>query len=296
MVGSMTVSVNSTPPVDLCAHGTVHQAELLSASDDDHGGIIVDMKEPMDPDVFHAKLRASLSFWRQQGKRGIWIKLPIALVNLVETAVKKGFRYHHAEPNYLMLVYWIPDTPSTIPANASHRVSIGAIVLNDKREILVVQEKSGKLKGTGVWKIPTGGVDEGEEIFMAAVREVKEETGVDTEFLEIIAFRQWHKSFFEKSDLVFLCRLHPLSFDIQKQDLEIEAAQWMPYEEYAAQPVAQNHDLFAYITDLCLAKVDRDCVGFFPQPSRSTLDDHDQIGYLYSNVRDSSQSTSAAHQ
>ena len=40
--------------------------------------------------------------------------------------------------------------------------------------------------------------------------------------------RQWHKSFFEKSDLVFLCRLRPLSFDIQKQDLEIEAAQVIP--------------------------------------------------------------------
>lgn len=41
-------------------------------------------------------------------------------------------------------------------------------------------------------------------------------------FLE---FRQTHKSFFEKSDLFFICMLHPLSFDIQKQELEIEAAQ-----------------------------------------------------------------------
>lgn len=294
MVGSMTVSVNSTPPVDLYANGTVHHAELLPASDDDHGGIIVDMKEPMDPDIFHARLRASLSLWGQQGKKGIWIKLPIALVNLVETAVKKGFQYHHAEPNYLMLVYWIPDTPSTIPANASHRVCVGAIVLNDKREVLVVQEKSGIFQGKGVWKIPTGVVDEGEEIFMAAVREVKEETAIDTEFLEILAFRQWHKSFFEKSDLVFLCMLRPLSFDIKKQELEIEAAQWMPFEEYAAQPVAQNHELFTYIIDLCLAKVDRDYIGFSPQPLRSTL--NDQISYLYSNVRDLNQSSSADRQ
>ncbi|XP_006370010.2 nudix hydrolase 10 [Populus trichocarpa] len=294
MVGSMTVSVNSTPPVDLYANGTVHHAELLPASDDDHGGIIVDMKEPMDPDIFHAKLRASLSLWGQQGKKGIWIKLPIALANLVETAVKKGFQYHHAEPNYLMLVYWIPETPSTIPANASHRVCVGAIVLNDKREVLVVQEKSGIFQGKGVWKIPTGVVDEGEEIFMAAVREVKEETAIDTEFLEILAFRQWHKSFFEKSDLVFLCMLRPLSFDIQKQDLEIEAAQWMPFEEYAAQPVAQNHELFTYIIDLCLAKVDRDYIGFSPQPLRSTL--NDQISYLYSNARDLNQSSSADRQ
>lgn len=35
-----------------------------------------------------------------------------------------------------MLVYWIPETANTIPANATHRVGIGAIVLNDKREVL----------------------------------------------------------------------------------------------------------------------------------------------------------------
>jgi len=83
----------------------------------------------------------------------------------------------------------------------------------------VVQEKYGSLCGSGIWKIPTGVVDEGEEIFAAAIREVKEETGVrrsiylnvnqstiniynltfsyiylqiDTEFLEILAF--WYGS------------------------------------------------------------------------------------------------------
>lgn len=76
--------------------------------------------------------------------------------------------------------------------------------------MLAVQEKSGVLQGTGVWKFPTGVVDEvcvcvpgsfvfdchsngvwfksnqyikhslvkGEDICVAAVREVKEETGV----------------------------------------------------------------------------------------------------------------------
>lgn len=48
---------------------------------------------------------------------------------------QEGFRYHHAELNYLMLVRWLPETPDTIPANASHRVGVGAFVLNDKREV-----------------------------------------------------------------------------------------------------------------------------------------------------------------
>lgn len=36
--------------------------------------------------------------------------------------------------------------------------------------------------------------------------------------------RQAHKAFFEKSDFFILCLLRPLSFDIQIQELEIEAA------------------------------------------------------------------------
>uniref|UniRef100_A0A2C9UD86 Nudix hydrolase domain-containing protein n=1 Tax=Manihot esculenta TaxID=3983 RepID=A0A2C9UD86_MANES len=272
----------------------INHVKLLPASNDDHGGVIVDMREPVEPDFFLTMLRASMLLWRQQEKRGVWIKLPIELVNLVETAVKEGFCYHHAEPSYLMLVYWIPETPSTIPANASHRVGIGAIVWNDKRELLVVQEKIGIFRRAGVWKIPTGVVDEGEDIFMAATREVKEETGIDTEFQEILAFRQSHKSFFGKSDLFFLCFLHPKSFDIQKQELEIEAAQWMPLEEYAAQPFAKKHELFKYIDDLCLAKVDRNYAGFSPLPTTSIV--NDRISYLYSNIRGLKLSSPDDHQ
>ncbi|MCI00076.1 nudix hydrolase 2-like, partial [Trifolium medium] len=48
-----------------------------------------------------------------------------------------GFSYHHAESDYLMLVYRIPDTTVSIPANASHRVGIGAFVVNNKNEVII---------------------------------------------------------------------------------------------------------------------------------------------------------------
>ncbi|CAN1194017.1 Nudix hydrolase 2 [Linum perenne] len=243
--------------------------ELLPATDDVHGGVTVNIVEAMDPALFHTMLISSMLHWKKQGKKGVWIKLPIAVANLVDPALKQGFRYHHAEPDYIMLVHWIPETTSTIPANASHRVGVGAIVFNDKKEILVVQEKSGVFRGTGIWKIPTGVVDEGEDIFTAAMREVKEETQVDTEFLEILGFRQAHKSFFKKSDLLFICMLRPLSFEIQKQELEIEDAQWMPFEEYAAQPAAKIHELFKLTVELCSAKMKRDYTGFSPVPIKS---------------------------
>ncbi|KAH7544530.1 hypothetical protein JRO89_XS15G0181600 [Xanthoceras sorbifolium] len=270
-------------------NGVVEHVKLLQAANDEHGGVIVEMEEPMAPQVFATVLRASMLHWKHQGKRGVWIKLPINLVNLVETAVKEGFWYHHAEPNYLMLVYWIPETANTIPANASHRVGVGAIVLNDRRELLVVREKSGRFQAIGLWKIPTGIVDEGEDIIKAAMREVKEETAIDTEFLEILAFRQSHKSFFGKSSLFFLCMLCPLSFDIQKQELEIEAAQWMPFAEYAAQPFVQKTQLFKYTTELCLAKIDKGYTGFSPHPTTSIFSNKN--GYLYLNSQDFNQSS-----
>ncbi|CAI9088221.1 OLC1v1022498C1 [Oldenlandia corymbosa var. corymbosa] len=257
---------------------------ILPAINDDHGGVIVEMVELMDPTTFSSRLRSSLFHWKLQGKKGVWIKLPIGLANLIETAVKEGFWYHHAEPDYLMLVNWIPKTDSTIPANASHRVGIGAIIVNNKRELLVVQEKNGRLKGRGIWKIPTGVVDQGEDIFAGAIREVKEETGVDTEFVELLAFRQMHNALFGKSDLLFLCMLRPLSLEIQKQDLEIEAAQWMPLEEYAALPSTQKHSLYKYIGDLCLAKLDGNYTGFTPRPISSYFSD--SISYLYLNKQD----------
>ncbi|MBA0617851.1 hypothetical protein Godav_027266 [Gossypium davidsonii] len=167
----------------------VQQVELLAGVEDLYGGIIIDMEKTMDSEAFVPLLRASLSQWKQRGKRAVWIKLPIELANLVEPAVKEGFKYHHAEPDYVMLVNWISKSTNSLPKNASHRVGISAFVMNDKRQVLVVQEKNGKFKGTGVWKFPTGVVDEGEDISMAAIREVKEETGIDTEFVEILAFR-----------------------------------------------------------------------------------------------------------
>ncbi|XP_065001445.1 nudix hydrolase 2-like isoform X2 [Musa acuminata AAA Group] len=238
------------------------EVALLSAVDDDHGGVIVELKEPMDPAAFHTSLRASISNWKKQ----------------------EGFWYHHAEPSYLMLVCWLPNTEHTIPVNASHRVGVGAFVMNDKREVLVVQEKNGILRGLGLWKFPSGVVEQGEDIHAGVIREVKEETGIDTEFIEVLAFRQSHKSFFGKSDLFFVCMLRPLSHDIYPQELEIEAAQWMPVEEYAAQPLVQKHELLKYILDVGMAKIDKGYSGFSPVSVKAPFSGSQ--GHLYLNSRD----------
>ncbi|KVI10602.1 nudix hydrolase 2-like [Cynara cardunculus var. scolymus] len=262
----------------------VDHVDMLNASYDAYEGVTVNIKNNMDENVFTTLLQTSISQWRQQGKKGVWLKLSLELVNLVKPAVKEGFWYHHAEPTYLMLVYWIPETNCTLPYNASHRVGVAAFALNSKGEVLVVQEKTGRFKGKGIWKLPTGVVEEGEDICTAAIREVKEETGIDTEFVEVLAFRQCHKSFFSKSDLMFVCMLKPTSHDIEKQDSEIEAAQWMPVEEYANQPFVKKHESFDRIAKICMGKKDDKFVGFTALPTSTATSA--KKSYLYSNYQE----------
>ncbi|XP_050206092.1 nudix hydrolase 2-like [Mercurialis annua] len=280
------MSTRSSVPIgkEMVTDNEVEQIELLDGVEDLYGGVVVEMKESMDPEIFTSLLRASISQWRLQGRKGIWIKLPIQLSNLVHPAVQAGFRYHHSEPDYLMLVTWLASTPDTLPVNATHRVGIGAFLVNKNREMLVVQEKHGGFKGTGVWKLPTGVVNEGEDICTAVVREVKEETGIDAEFVEVLAFRQSHRSFFSKSDLFFVCMLRPLSFDIQMQDSEIQAAQWMPVEEYVNQPYNQKYPIFKYIAEICQTKSERDYAGFSAVTAATTASGKDT--YMYFNNRD----------
>ncbi|KNA02821.1 hypothetical protein SOVF_215040 [Spinacia oleracea] len=42
--------------------------------------------------------------------------------------------------------------------------------------------------------------------------------------MEVLTFREHHMTFFQKSDLFFICLQQPLSFNIQVQETELEAA------------------------------------------------------------------------
>ncbi|XP_028112384.1 nudix hydrolase 8-like [Camellia sinensis] len=256
---------------------------VLDAFDDEYGGVIVNPERlPPHPKVFASRLHLSLSHWKTKGKKGVWLKLPLERSELVPLAVDEGFKYHHAERGYVMLTYWIPEGLSMLPANASHQVGVGGFVINDKYEVLVVQEKHCSLALAGLWKIPTGFILESEEIFTGAVREVKEETGIDTEFVEVIAFRHAHNVAFEKSDLFFICMLRPLSAQIIIDDLEVQAAKWMPLVEFVEQPLIKGDCMFKKVTDICIARLGKHYCGLSSHQLVSKFDG--RLSSLYYNV------------
>ncbi|MCM3638147.1 NUDIX hydrolase [Sporosarcina luteola] len=65
-----------------------------------------------------------------------------------------------------------------------HFVSAATIVLNDKNEILLIK---GPLRG---WEMPGGIVEEGESLKDAAIRETKEESGIEIEVLKFCGIFQ----------------------------------------------------------------------------------------------------------
>ncbi|XP_010275413.1 PREDICTED: nudix hydrolase 8-like [Nelumbo nucifera] len=262
---------------------------VMDAFEDEYEGVVIKPEKlPPNPNTFASILRSSLSHWKRKGKKGVWLKLPIELSELVPVAVKEGFRYHHAEPGYVMLTYWIPEGPCMLPANASHQVGVGGFVINEKNEVLVVQEKHCTPAFAGLWKLPTGFILESEEIFTGAVREVKEETGIDTEFVEVIAFRHVHHVAFGKSDLFFICMLRPLSTQIIVDDMEIQAAKWMPLVEFVEQPLIQGDNMFKKIIDICIARLGKSYCGLSVHQVVSMFDGRSSS--LYYNVVDTKDS------
>lgn len=140
-----------------------------------------------------------------------------------------GFQFHRAEGECAMLFRWLPDTECKVPPFATHHCGVGAVALHND-DILVVREKG----RYNQWKLPGGLIDLGEDIGDAVAREVREETGVISEFRSVIAIRHSHNIQFGRSDMYWICRVEALSTDIVIDD-EIADATWMPLEEFKRQ-------------------------------------------------------------
>ena len=88
---------------------------------------------------FERALASSLTFWRGQGLKVAWLKLPLEQASLIPVAVAAGFRFHHSQ-DYLMLTLPLQEG-AFVPPYAGHYIGAGGAVLNERRELLVVLEQ-----------------------------------------------------------------------------------------------------------------------------------------------------------
>ncbi|MEY2565851.1 MAG: hypothetical protein QOE35_380 [Actinomycetota bacterium] len=110
---------------------------------------------------------------------------------------------------------WLQAVGDGVAGYVTPKVAVGAVVGNDKNEILLVQRAD-----SGVWLYPTGWADIGYSASEVVVKEVEEETGIEVEPVRLIAVLDGLRLGFTRIplySLVFQCRVtggelaaHPL--------------------------------------------------------------------------------------
>ncbi|PWA18784.1 hypothetical protein CCH79_00005581 [Gambusia affinis] len=187
----------------------------LTGKVDRFGGVTVNLAEvglPVDisEDAFSRLLKESLVQWKAEGKMAVWLQVPISLSRCAAAAATHNFTFHHAKSDHTMLALWLGEGESRLPGFATHQTK-------------------------NAWKFPGGLSDPGENIGSTAVREVFEETGVRSEFRSLLSIRQQHQhpGAFNMSDMYLICRLSPLTYDINFCPHECLRCEWLRVSELA---------------------------------------------------------------
>ena len=193
-------------------------------------GIIINSEQlPEEIDVFLQQLNALLNHAKQQKKAVVWLTLPIDLSYLIATATSQGFTFHNCLSTEVTLIFK-SQPEDFVPFVPTHSLGAGGLVQNSQGEILVIRER-----GATTYKLPGGHIELGEKIEDAVIREVLEETGIQTTFTAVLGMASTHPYRFGKSNIYIVCKLAPLSTQIDIQDThEIEDAKWILPKHYLA--------------------------------------------------------------
>ena len=113
--------------------------------------------------------------------------------------------------------------------------SAGGVVLNDAREIVVIVPTRRAADGSKVLALPKGHPDGEESPLQAALREVREETGVEAEVVSSLGeVRYWYQRGGRRiAKVVEFFLLRYVSGSVADHDQEVEYARWVPATEAA---------------------------------------------------------------
>jgi ADP-ribose pyrophosphatase YjhB (NUDIX family) len=122
---------------------------------------------------------------------------------------------------------WMDNIGEGIPGYVTPKVAIGAIVGNDDGEILLV-----KRAPSGVWLFPSGWADVGYSAAEVVVKEVREETGIDAEPVQLLGVVDGMRMGFTKFGmymLLFHCRA--VGGELVPHPLETDGCGWFSRDE-----------------------------------------------------------------
>ncbi|HYP02860.1 MAG TPA: NUDIX domain-containing protein, partial [Pyrinomonadaceae bacterium] len=117
------------------------------------------------------------------------------------------------------------------------QISAGGVVFRRRRDDSLVEVALISVGGERRWQLPKGLVDAGESAEAAAMREAREETGVETELVAPLdKIEYWYYATnrggrvrFHK--FVYFYLLRYLSGDVRDHDAEVNEARWVEIDE-----------------------------------------------------------------
>jgi ADP-ribose pyrophosphatase YjhB (NUDIX family) len=117
---------------------------------------------------------------------------------------------------------WLQGVGSGVAGYVTPKIAVGAVVGNDAGEILLVQRGD-----SGVWLYPTGWADVGYSAAEVAVKEVREETGIEVEALRLIMVLDGLRIGITQIPLYSLVfQLRPVGGELRAHPLECRDVGW----------------------------------------------------------------------
>ena len=118
---------------------------------------------------------------------------------------------------------------------AASEFSAGGVVVNADQQIVVIVPTRRAADGSRVLALPKGHPDGAESAREAALREVREEAGVEAEVVDSLGeVRYWYQRGGRRiAKVVEFFLLRYVSGNVNDHDHEVEDARWMPAAEAA---------------------------------------------------------------
>ena len=105
------------------------------------------------------------------------------------------------------------------------QIAVGAIIVRD-RELLMVRRANDP--GKGLWSIPGGRVEGGEYLTEAVRREVKEETGLDVQVLDLVGILEVPG---DPHYVIHDYLAEPVDADAPSPSGDASEARWVPFDD-----------------------------------------------------------------
>jgi ADP-ribose pyrophosphatase YjhB (NUDIX family) len=114
-----------------------------------------------------------------------------------------------------------------------HSLAVNVAVIQDGKILLTRREDF------ETWVLPSGGVEDGESLAQAAIRETKEETGVDVELTRLVGVYTRLSNMSPGYMVLFAAK--PVGGEIQCQPGETIEVQWFAFDEIP-NPLSLGHE------------------------------------------------------